>query len=47
MASRFLPGPWRWMLVVHEHVDESGTVFVTTIQDSRRANSATSAAEVV
>ena len=42
-GSRFLLGPWRWMLVVYEYVDEAGTVFVTTVQDSRRADSATSA----
>ena len=42
-GSRFLLGPWRWMLIVYEYVDESDTVFVTTIQDSRRADSAAGA----
>ena len=41
-GSRFLLGPWRWMLLIYEYVDELDTVFVTTIQDSRRADSATS-----
>ena len=42
-GSRFLLGPWRWMLIVYEYVEESDTVFVTTIQDARRADSGTSA----
>jgi plasmid stabilization system protein ParE len=42
-GCRFLLGPWRWMLLVYEHLEEIDTVFVTTIQDSRRADSATSA----
>jgi plasmid stabilization system protein ParE len=41
-GSRFLLGPWRWMLLIYEHVEEIDTVFVTTIQDSRRADAATS-----
>lgn len=41
-GSRFLLSPWRWMLLVYAHVEELDTVFVTTIQDSRRADSATS-----
>ena len=36
--SRFLLGPWRWMVIIYEYVDERDTVFVTTIQDSRRAD---------
>ncbi len=40
VGSRFLLGPWRWMLLVYEYVEEFDTVFVTTIQDSRRAHSA-------
>ena len=42
-GSRFLLGPWRWMLIVYEYVDESDTVFVITIQDARRAEAATGA----
>jgi len=41
-GSRFLLGPWRWMVIIYEYVDERDTVFVTTIQDSRRADSAPS-----
>jgi mRNA-degrading endonuclease RelE of RelBE toxin-antitoxin system len=41
-GSRFLLGPWRWMLIVYEYVADQDAVFVTTIQDSRRAASATS-----
>jgi plasmid stabilization system protein ParE len=32
---RFLLGPWRWMLLIYEHVADRDAVFVTTIQDSR------------
>jgi len=38
-GSRFLLGPWRWMLLVYVYVEERDTVFVTTVQDSRRADS--------
>ncbi len=41
-GSRFLLGPWRWMLLIYEYVADQDAVFVTTIQDSRRADSATS-----
>lgn len=42
-GSRFLLGPWRWMLLIYEYVADLDTVFVTTVQDSRRADSATTA----
>jgi mRNA-degrading endonuclease RelE of RelBE toxin-antitoxin system len=44
-GSRFLLGPWRWMLLVYEYADEIDTVFITTIQDARRAESATNTQE--
>ena len=39
-GARFLLGPWSWMLVVYEHLEELDLVAVTTIQDARRAESA-------
>lgn len=47
-GARFLLGPWTWMLIVYEYgegLDEYGesldAVVVTTIQDARSADSAT------
>lgn len=40
-GSRFLLGPWRWMLLIYEYVEESDTVYITTIQDARGAGGAT------
>ena len=40
-GSRFLLGPWSWMLLIYEHIETPDAVVVTTIQDARRANSAT------
>jgi plasmid stabilization system protein ParE len=39
---RFLLGPWRWMLVVHEYVDDEDRVVILTIQDARSSAAATS-----
>lgn len=32
---RFVLGPWRWMLLVYEHLVEEDRVIVVTVQDTR------------
>jgi glycosyltransferase A (GT-A) superfamily protein (DUF2064 family) len=32
---RYILGPWRWMVVVYEYVENDGLVVVTTILDGR------------
>lgn len=39
--SRFLLGPWSWMLLVYRDIEALDLVAVTTIQDARRAESVT------
>lgn len=41
--ARFLLGPWSWMILVYRHIDDLDLVAVTTIQEARRAESATAA----
>jgi len=41
-GSRFVLGPWSWMIIIYEHLRDAEVVAVTTIQDARRAASATS-----
>jgi hypothetical protein len=31
----FVLGPWRWMLIVYEYLEEEDRVVVVTIQDGR------------
>jgi plasmid stabilization system protein ParE len=31
---RFVLGPWRWMLLVYEHLEDEDRVVVLTIQDA-------------
>jgi hypothetical protein len=38
---RFILGPWRWLVLVYEHDEEQGTVYVLTIQDARSSTSVT------
>ena len=38
---RFLLGPWRWMLIVYEYLEEEERVVVVTIQDGRSSQAAT------
>lgn len=38
---RFVVGPWRWMLVVYEYLEDEGRVVVVTIQDARSSSAAT------
>jgi plasmid stabilization system protein ParE len=40
-GTRFLLGPWRWMLLVYEHVESQDRVVVLTIQDARSSSAAT------
>jgi hypothetical protein len=36
---RYVPGPWRWMLIVYAYDEGADQVNVVTIQDSRAARS--------
>ena len=35
---RFLLGPWRWMLLVYEHIEAEDRIVVVTIQDARSSS---------
>ena len=41
-GTRYLVGPWPWMLVVYEHQPELDRVDVLTIRDARASTAATS-----
>jgi len=41
-GTRFLLGPWRWMIIVYALLEEENRVGVVTIQDGRSAVSPTS-----
>lgn len=38
---RFLLGPWRWLLLVYEHIEGDDRVVVVTIQDARSSSAVT------
>lgn len=38
---RFVLGPWRWMVIVHDHYEDEDRVVVATIQDGRSSVAAT------
>ncbi len=40
-GTRFVLGPWRWMLLVYEHIESEDRVVVLTIQDARSSSAAT------
>ena len=40
-GTRFVLGPWRWMLVVYEFSEVDDRVVVLTIQDARSSAAAT------
>jgi plasmid stabilization system protein ParE len=40
-GTRFVLGPWRWMLLVYEHIENEDRVVVLTIQDARSSSAAT------
>ena len=35
---RFVLGPWRWMMLVYEHLEDEDRVVVLTIQDARSSS---------
>lgn len=41
-GTRFVLGPWRWMLLVYEHIESEDRVVVLTVQDARSSSAATS-----
>ena len=40
-GTRFVLGPWRWMLLVYEHIESEDRVVVLTIQDARSSSAST------
>ena len=38
---RFVLGPWRWMLLVYEYLEDDDRVVVLTIQDAHSSSAAT------
>jgi plasmid stabilization system protein ParE len=40
-GSRFVLGPWRWMVIVYEYSEAEARVVATTIQDGRASHSPT------
>ncbi len=40
-GSRFVVGPWRWLILVYRHFPEENRVVVVTIQDARSSNAVT------
>lgn len=39
---RFVLGPWRWMLLVYEYLEDEDRVVVLTTQDTRSSSAVTS-----
>ena len=42
-GPRFLFGPWRWMLIVYEYLEDEERVVIVTIQDGRSSAAAPAA----
>jgi plasmid stabilization system protein ParE len=40
---RFVLGPWRWMVIVYDYVEDDDLVVIATVQDGRSSSSATTA----
>lgn len=38
---RFILGPWRWLILVYDYIEEDDRVVVVTIQDGRSSTAAT------
>jgi plasmid stabilization system protein ParE len=41
MGTRYVLGPWSWLVIVYQYDDRADTVTVLTMQDARRAASPT------
>jgi len=41
-GTRYVLGPWSWLVIVYEYDAAADTVLVLTMQDARRAQSPTS-----
>lgn len=39
---RFVLGPWRWMLLIYEYLEDDDRIVVVTIQDTRSSSAVTS-----
>ena len=39
-GTRFVLGPWRWMLLVYEYIESEDRVVVLTIHDARSSSAA-------
>ena len=37
---RFLLGPWRWMVIVYEYLEDDDVVLIVTVQDARSSHAA-------
>lgn len=35
---RFILGPWRWMLIIHDHIPDDDLVIFVTVQDARSSS---------
>lgn len=40
-GTRYVLGPWSWLLIVYEHDASADAVIVLTLQDARRAEAPT------
>lgn len=40
-GTRFLIGPWPWMILVYIHDEPDGAVYIVSIHDGRSSSSAT------
>jgi plasmid stabilization system protein ParE len=40
-GRRFLLGPWRWMIIVYRHDEETDEVHVLTVEDAHTSNATT------
>lgn len=40
-STRYVLGPWSWLVIVYEYEQSTDTVIVLTMQDARRAASPT------
>jgi plasmid stabilization system protein ParE len=40
-ATRFLLGPWPWMILLYRYDEDSNRVFLVAVHDARSATSAT------